>query len=67
MSLERSHRSVPHSFRAVADHSAAKVAVRHGADSMTYEQLALSAGGVAAWLRSRGVGPGDVVATLLDR
>jgi len=67
LSHDFSHRSVPHSFHAVTDRAASSFAIRHGATTVTYGELALSAGGVARWLRSRGVGPGDVVVTLLDR
>ena len=43
------------------------IALRHNAVALTYRALAGQAGGVAARLRDRGVRPGDVVATVLDR
>ncbi|TDE32828.1 amino acid adenylation domain-containing protein [Actinomadura sp. 6K520] len=61
------HMSSAHLFREVALAVAHRPAVRHLATLLTYEELAEAAGGVAAWLRSRGVERGGIVATLLDR
>jgi amino acid adenylation domain-containing protein len=54
-------------FQEVAARCADRPAVRHGAAQWTYADIADAAGGVAGWLRERGVGRGDVVATVLDR
>jgi amino acid adenylation domain-containing protein len=54
-------------FAHVADIEADTIAVRHNAIAMTYRELAGRAGGLARLLRTRGVRPGDVVATVLDR
>ncbi|GAA4727241.1 amino acid adenylation domain-containing protein [Phytohabitans rumicis] len=43
------------------------VAVRHGADHLTYEELLRRAGRVAVRLRRRGAGPGAVVAVRVGR
>lgn len=56
-----------HAFARVATDDAGRPAVRYGETVLTYAQLAERAGGVAERLRVRGVGRGDVVATLLDR
>ncbi|WP_043465703.1 non-ribosomal peptide synthetase [Kitasatospora sp. MBT66] len=60
-------RTAAHAFARVAAAVPARPAVRHGADELTYAELAERAGGVAERLRALGVGRGDVVATLLDR
>ena len=67
LSPERAQRSVAQLFQEVAERADSRIAVRHGATTLTYAELALSAGGVAAWLRGQGVGPGSVVVTLLER
>jgi amino acid adenylation domain-containing protein len=56
-----------HAFSAVTDRSSDRAAVRHGERTVRYAELAGMAGGVAALLQSRGIGRGDVVATLLER
>lgn len=60
-------RTAAHAFARVAGTVLTRPAVRHGATGLTYAELADNAGGVAEQLRARGVGRGDVVATLLDR
>ncbi|MFJ6723733.1 amino acid adenylation domain-containing protein [Streptomyces sp. NPDC091281] len=41
------------------------IAVRHGEQTLTYDELVYRAGELAGWLHDRGVGPGDTVALLL--
>ena len=43
------------------------VAVEHEGDPLTYEELHARADILAQWLRSRGVGPGSLVAVCLER
>ncbi|HEY0805231.1 MAG TPA: AMP-binding protein [Pseudonocardiaceae bacterium] len=54
-------------FATVARGAPDAIALRHNAVGLTYRALAGQAGGVAALLRDRGVRPGDLVATVLDR
>ncbi|MFF2076346.1 amino acid adenylation domain-containing protein [Kitasatospora sp. NPDC058162] len=54
-------------FAAVAANHPTAPAVRHGSHLLTYAELAGRAGALAEELRARGIGPGDVVATLLER
>src|SRR5215472_11774035 len=54
-------------FATVARSEADTIAVRHDNTSLTYRELAGTAGAIARLLRANGVRPGDVVATLLDR
>ncbi|MFE2043090.1 non-ribosomal peptide synthetase [Streptomyces sp. NPDC059477] len=61
------HRSVAALFHEVAERYGAHPAVRHGDTELSYRQLAAAAGGLALWLRDRGIGRGDVVVTLVDR
>jgi amino acid adenylation domain-containing protein len=60
-------RSAAHVFREVVSRHGCRTAVRHGPASVTYDELARQAGGIAAWLARHGVGRGDIVATLVDR
>lgn len=59
--------SVAALFGSIATAFSARTAVRHRDTELTYGELALVAGGIARLLRENGVGPGDVVATVLDR
>jgi amino acid adenylation domain-containing protein len=59
--------SIPHAFRATACRASSNTAVRHRDTALTYSELAGSAGAIAARLRAGDVGPGGIVATLLDR
>lgn len=54
-------------FAAIARANADAIAVRHDNTSLTYRELAGTAGAIAQFLRATGIRPGDVVATLLDR
>ncbi|MFC9287442.1 amino acid adenylation domain-containing protein [Streptomyces sp. NPDC057052] len=59
--------SAAHAFLAAAHRSGPLPAVRHRGTELSYADVAGLAGGVAARLRRLGVGPGDVVATVLER
>ena len=54
-------------FATVAHIGADAIALRHNNGVLTYRDLAGRAGAVAHLLRTNGVRPGDVVATVLDR
>jgi len=54
-------------FATVAHIGADAIALRHNNGVLTYRDLAGQAGAVAHLLRTNGVRPGDVVATVLDR
>ncbi|UOZ05523.1 non-ribosomal peptide synthetase [Amycolatopsis sp. WQ 127309] len=56
-----------HAFAAAAANAGDRPALRQDAAVLGYPELAGAAGAAADWLRARGVGRGDVVATLLDR
>ena len=56
-----------HAFAEVAASHPSRAAVRHADTRLTYAELAARAGGLASELRARGIGRGDVVATLLQR
>jgi amino acid adenylation domain-containing protein len=56
-----------HVFAQVALDRADDIALRHREHTLTYAELAQTAGAVAEWLRGQGVGRGDVVAVVMDR
>ncbi|MFH7334838.1 amino acid adenylation domain-containing protein [Streptomyces sp. KHY 26] len=60
-------RTAAHAFADTARSAARRPALRHDEEQLGYEELAAAAGESAAWLRGRGVGRGDIVATLMDR
>ncbi|ANN16021.1 AMP-binding protein [Amycolatopsis orientalis] len=54
-------------FHQVAAVDGGRTAIRCGATATTYTEVAQRAGGIATWLREKGIGRGDIVATLHDR
>ena len=60
-------RTVPERIAEVARASPAAIAVRSGAQSWTYAEFDRAADRIAASLRAAGVGPGALVAVLLER
>src|SRR5687768_9693027 len=73
-SIERSNRMATSTASTAAEQvgrivatNGDRPAVRHGDTRLSYAELGAAAGGVADRLRTLGVGPGAVVAVLVDR
>lgn len=66
-SLEVADDPVPALVAARAEQSPRRIAVRAGADTLTYAQLDARADALARALRARGAGPGQRIGVCLDR